>query len=63
MSLQWEGGIRVAALLNGGFLPATVRGKTLEGFIHEADWYHTFCRLAGVQVSDVASDHRGRLQD
>ena len=31
VSLQWEGGIRVAALLNGGFLPATARGKTLEG--------------------------------
>lgn len=49
---NWEGGIRVAALLNGGFLPAHVRGRTLEGFIHEADWYATFCHLAGVDVHD-----------
>jgi len=35
---NWEGGIRVAALVNGGLLPEDVRGKTLEGFIHEADW-------------------------
>ena len=32
---NWEGGIRVAALVNGGFLPADVRGKTLVGFVHE----------------------------
>ena len=42
---NWEGGIRVAALVNGGFLPDHVRGQTLGGFIHEADWYATFCRL------------------
>lgn len=33
---------------NGGFLPDEVRGKRTEGFIHIADWYTTFCNLAGV---------------
>jgi arylsulfatase A-like enzyme len=45
-------GIRVAALVSGGFLPENVRGGTLEGFIHECDWYATFCGLAGVDVHD-----------
>ena len=34
---NWEGGIRAAALLSGGFLPPAVRGQKLEGFIHECD--------------------------
>ena len=50
---NWEGGIRVAALLAGGALPAAVRGTKLEGFIHEADWYATFCHLAGVPPHDA----------
>ena len=37
MARNWEGGVRVAALLAGGILPAAVRGTKLEGFIHEAD--------------------------
>jgi len=45
---NWEGGVRVAALLSGGALPPAVRGSKLQGFIHEADWYATFCHLAGV---------------
>lgn len=52
---NWEGGIRVAALVNGGFpLLDPVRGSKLEGFIHEADWYSTFCHLAGVPPEDDA---------
>jgi arylsulfatase A-like enzyme len=49
---NWEGGIRVAALLNGGLLPPAVRGTQLHGFIHECDWYATFCALAGVDPFD-----------
>merc|ERR1711934_191487 len=45
---NWEGGTRVAALLAGGALPSSVHGTKLEGVIHEADWYSTFCFLAGV---------------
>ena len=35
---NWEGGIRVAALLAGGALPEAVLHTKLEGVIHEADW-------------------------
>ena len=44
---NWEGGIRVSALLAGGALPSAMRGKKMEGFVHEADWWATFCHLAG----------------
>ena len=54
-----EGGIRVAALLSGGFLPAHARGQTLEGFIHEADWFSTFCHLAGVPPHDARAAAAG----
>ena len=46
---NWEGGIRVAALVNGGFLPADVRGNTLTDFIHECgepERVSTLCRRA-----------------
>jgi hypothetical protein len=33
-------GVRVAALVNGGFLPEAMRGRKLEEPMHEADWYH-----------------------
>jgi arylsulfatase I/J len=48
----FEGGIRVAAFVSGGFLPSAVRGSKLEGYIHIADWYATFCGLAAVDPSD-----------
>lgn len=35
---NWEGGTRVPAFVTGGFLPASMRGKTLEGPVHVADW-------------------------
>ena len=49
---MFEGGIRSLAFANGGALPDTMRGKTSEGFIHIADWYPTFCKMAGVDSSD-----------
>ena len=52
---NWEGGIRAAAFLTGGFLPVAVRGKKLEGFIHECDWFATFCALAFVDPTDHAA--------
>ena len=48
----FEGGVRALAFANGGLLPDKMRGKTTEGFIHIADWYTTFCKLAGVDSSD-----------
>ena len=35
------------AFIGGGFLPASARRKHLTGYIHAADWYPTFCMLAG----------------
>ena len=48
----FEGGVRALAFANGGLLPEKVRGTKSEGFIHIADWYTTFCKLAGVDPSD-----------
>ena len=48
----FEGGVRAVAFASGGFLPEEIQGKTTEGFIHIADWYTTFCKLAGVDPSD-----------
>lgn len=48
----FEGGVRALAFANGGLLPDEIRGKKTEGFIHIADWYTTFCNLAGVEPSD-----------
>eukprot|EP01060_Flectonema_neradi_P015829 TRINITY_DN22473_c0_g1_i1.p1 TRINITY_DN22473_c0_g1~~TRINITY_DN22473_c0_g1_i1.p1 ORF type:complete len:537 (+),score=95.68 TRINITY_DN22473_c0_g1_i1:45-1613(+) len=51
---NWEGGVRAAALLSGGFLErvGVKPGGTLEGFIHECDWWATFCYAAGVSPDD-----------
>ncbi|MCG8626084.1 MAG: hypothetical protein MJE68_29315, partial [Proteobacteria bacterium] len=51
----FEGGVRSLAFTNGGLLPTKMQGKTAEGFIHIADWYTTFCKLAGVDSSDSGS--------
>ena len=48
----FEGGVRAVAFASGGLLPEKMQGKTTEGFIHIADWYTTFCKLAGVDPSD-----------
>ena len=52
---DWQGGIRVNAFVSGGFLPEKMRGKKTEGYIHLADWYGTFCGLAGVDPTDEAA--------
>ena len=55
---DYSGGTRVAAWVNGGLLPDTVRGGTVTALIHMADWYATFCRLAGADpVDTVAAQH------
>ena len=48
----FEGGVRSIAFANGGLLPKEVRGTSTEGFIHIADWYPTFCKMAGVDSDD-----------
>ena len=55
---DWQGGIRGNAFVSGGFLPEAVRGTKTEGYIHLADWYGTFCGLAGVDPTDTkAAQH------
>lgn len=49
---DWQGGIRVNAFVSGGYLPKKMRGKKTDGYIHLADWYGTFCGLAGVDPND-----------
>ena len=49
---DWQGGVRVNAMVLGGFLPPQMRGQKSDGYIHITDWYATFCALAGVDPSD-----------
>lgn len=49
---DWQGGVRVNAFASGGYLPEKMRGQKTEGYIHVADWYATFCALAGVDPTD-----------
>jgi len=51
-SSNWEGGVRVPAIVNGGYLPDSQRGKALSGIGHVADWYSTFLTLAGINPAD-----------
>eukprot|EP01084_Bolivina_argentea_P307533 531574_1 len=49
---EWEGGIRAAAFVSGGYLPAKRRGQKENGLIHIADWYATFCAMNGIDKTD-----------
>ena len=49
---DWQGGIRVNAFVSGGFLPMKMQGQKITGKIHLADWYATFCAIAGVDPTD-----------
>ena len=49
---SWQGGVRVNAFVSGGLLPKEQRGKKSDGYIHLADWYGTFCEMAGVDPTD-----------
>ena len=55
----FEGGIRLNAFASGGFLPARVRGTRASGWMHLADWYATFCALAGVDAADARAAAAG----
>ena len=50
----WEGGVRVAAFVGGGALPAAQRGTRCAGLLHTADWLATFgAGLAGLDPTDA----------
>lgn len=48
----WEGGVRASAFVSGGFVPTARRGTKLGARVHIADWYATFCALAGFTPTD-----------
>ena len=49
---DFEGGVRVAAFISGGFVPAALRGTVNHAYVHAVDWYATLCGLAGVVADD-----------
>ena len=49
---NWEGGMRVAAFVSGGLIPAALRGTSNDQRFHIVDWYPTFCHLAGIDSND-----------
>jgi len=49
---DFEGGIRAAAFVNGGWLPDERRGKKENGLMHIADWYTTFCAMLDIDATD-----------
>jgi len=44
---DFEGGVRVSAFASGGLIPMDRRNSVETGLMHVADWYATFCNLAG----------------
>ena len=49
---NWEGAMRVAAFVSGGFVPKNVRGTHNNHTMHLVDWYPTFIALAGGDGTD-----------
>lgn len=56
---RFEGGIRSNSFVSGGLIPAAVRNTTQHGVMHIADWWSTFCALAGVDPADGAAAQHG----
>lgn len=50
---DFQGGVRTNAFVSGGFVPEKRRGGTYDGVISVADWYGTFCELAGADKTDT----------
>merc|ERR1712217_398972 len=56
---DWEGGLRVNAFVTGGTIPRAKRGTVLTDYIHVADWYSTFCAIAGISAVDERAAKAG----
>lgn len=61
----WEGGVRATAFIAGGIVPVSLRGTSSGAkFVHIADWYPTFCVLAGADpTNDVVFKGKMRSID
>lgn len=57
----FEGGVRVMALLGGGWLPRGLRGKRWTGMAHASDWYFTL--VEGVAGGKVPANTGPRAPD
>eukprot|EP01084_Bolivina_argentea_P151770 264874_1 len=55
----WEGGIRGAAFVSGGYLPQDRIGKVENGMISMIDWYTTLCDMVGVDPFDEKGAKHG----
>eukprot|EP00947_MAST-08B_sp_MAST-8B-sp1_P001451 g1451.t1 len=53
---NWEGGIRVPALVSGGALPEAQRGATLGGLTALWDLYATLGEAAGLSAEEATAD-------
>jgi len=49
---NWDGGMRTAAFVSGGLIPAAIRGTNSSVVMHIVDWYPTFSHLAGADPTD-----------
>eukprot|EP01051_Picozoa_sp_SAG22_P001275 SAG22_NODE_48_length_24654_cov_4.406394_23_plen_1288_part_00 len=56
---NFDGGIRVASFVSGGFVPQSKRGSSYSGLVAVYDWYATFVALAGGSVADPAAAAAG----
>ena len=54
-----EGGTRVCAFLNGGYLKPSLRGSKIEGMMHITDWWATLSTLVGQSVDDPKANLAG----
>lgn len=52
---DFDGGVRTNAFMSGGHVPSVRRGTEFEGVVSIADWYSTFCGLAGIDPTDHAA--------
>jgi hypothetical protein len=52
---NFDGGIRTASFISGGFLPEARRGSSYHGLVSIADWYSISCGLAGAGTTDHAA--------
>eukprot|EP01084_Bolivina_argentea_P020976 38962_1 len=57
---DFQGGIRVVAMVSGGYLPQNRRGKTINGTFHIADWYSTILEgIIGIDPEDKRAKAAG----
>uniref|UniRef100_A0A7S3PJZ5 Sulfatase N-terminal domain-containing protein n=1 Tax=Aplanochytrium stocchinoi TaxID=215587 RepID=A0A7S3PJZ5_9STRA len=62
-STSFEGAFRVQTFVTGGLIPEELEGTRNKLISHVADWYATFCYLAGVNDNDDPPNHVPSLED